>query len=77
MKIRLSTIEQVKEFAQISSKFNGDIYINQLNIHASASSIMELFSLNLLEELDMQIASGTAEDIDELCNQLQELGVII
>lgn len=70
MKIKLNTVNDVKEFVKISEKYKYDsIEVKQGRWIIDGKSIMGVFSLNLTQELDVNIDSESEEsEIDFYCS---------
>ena len=69
--IRLSTIEEVKKFVNTVSLYDCDIDLKSGRYVVDAKSIMGIFSLDLLNKIEMTIHS---DDCDKL---LDALGSIV
>ena len=63
--IKISTIEEVKEFVRLVTAFDGEIDLKSGRYVVDAKSIMGIFSLDLLSPIEMTIHS-------ENCNELVE-----
>lgn len=62
MKIKLNTVNDVKEFVSICEKYKYDsIEVKQGRWIIDGKSIMGVFSLNLTQELDVNIDSESEE----------------
>jgi phosphotransferase system HPr-like phosphotransfer protein len=55
MFIKLKTIDDVKEFVNICSKYDVDIDVEQGKFTVDGKSILGIFSLNLIEGLSVYI----------------------
>ena len=55
MIIKLKTIDDVKEFVNICSKYDVDIDVKQGKFTVDGKSILGIFSLNLIEGLSVYI----------------------
>ena len=55
MFIKLKTIDDVKEFVNICSKYDMDIDVKQGKFTVDGKSILGIFSLNLIEGLSVYI----------------------
>lgn len=76
--IRLDTIDKVKDFCNAAEKVNADITIRQGEYEVLARSIMGVFSLNLLNDLELIIGGETkVKDIGEFINTIENMGLII
>ncbi len=67
-KIKLCTIDKVKEFCKITSAIEPDLDIIAGRYVVDAKSIMGIFSIDLLRELTLKIKSI---NIDE-CSKIRE-----
>ena len=77
MYIKLTTIKNVKDFNELANKFDGDILIKYGRYVIDGKSIMGLFSLNLLETLEVQLISDSIKSEIEFCNQVRNLGILV
>ncbi len=66
--ISLSTIESVRQFVNIVSKYNVDIDLSSGRYVVDAKSIMGIFSLDLMNPIKMTVHSG---DVDELFAEIK------
>ena len=65
--IRLNTINDVKEFVNITNKYDFDIDLVCGRYAVDGKSIMGIFSLDLAKTIDVQAHAYTADNfIDEL-----------
>lgn len=55
MFIKLNTIDDVKEFVNVCSKYDVDIDVKQGKFTVDGKSILGIFSLNLMDQLDVYI----------------------
>ncbi len=69
-KIRLSTIEAVKEFVKITEKCNFDIDLCKDRYTIDAKSIMGIFSMDLTKVLELRIHSDDESTVDLFKNYL-------
>ena len=65
--INLSTIESVRQFVNVVSKYNVDIDLSSGRYVVDAKSIMGIFSLDLLRPITMTVHS---DDVDALFAEL-------
>ena len=65
--IRLSTIEQVRNFVNIVSKYDYEIDLKSGRYVVDAKSIMGIFSLDFLNKIEVTVH---AENCDELMKEL-------
>ena len=65
--IRLSTIEQVRNFVNIVSKYDYEIDLKSGRYVVDAKIIMGIFSLDLLNKIEVTVH---AENCDELMKEL-------
>lgn len=75
IKIKLSTINEVKKFCDYAEIVDCDIYVSQGRYTVSAKSIMGIMSLSLLNELDLSV-DNTTDSFNEFLENIKELGVV-
>ena len=66
--IRLSTIEEVRNFVNIVSKYDYEIDLKSGRYVVDAKSIMGIFSLDLLNKIEVAVHS---DDCDALMEELK------
>ncbi len=71
LKILLGTIEDVKEFVNITNKYEFDCDLVSGRYAVDAKSIMGIFSLDLSKPLGMVIR-GEGKNTEELIEELQK-----
>ena len=59
--IRLSTIEEVRNFVNIVSKYDFDIDLKSGRYVVDAKSIMGIFSLDLLNKIEVTVHSDNCD----------------
>ena len=69
VKIRLSSIEAVRNFVEIVRKFEGDIDLSSGRYIVDAKSIMGIFSLDLMNPITLTVHS---DDCDKMQNSLKD-----
>ena len=67
VKIRLTSIEDVRDFVEVVRQFEGDIDLSSGRYVVDAKSIMGIFSLDLMNPITL-----TAYSTDENCDKLIE-----
>ncbi len=67
VKIRLSTIEDVRDFVEVVRQFEGDIDLASGRYVVDAKSIMGIFSLDLMSPITL---TAHAESCDKLIESL-------
>lgn len=73
MKIELKTIQDVKSFVEISSKYYDiDIVVKQGRYKVDGKSILGIFSLNLLEPVKVIIESNNSNSKISFYNNIQK-----
>lgn len=73
MTIELKTIQDVKEFVEISSKYHdSDIVAEQGRYKVDGKSILGIFSLNLLEHIKVIIDSSYDNSKISFYNNIQK-----
>ncbi len=68
--IRLSTIEQVRAFVNTVSKYDCDIDLKSGRYVVDAKSIMGIFSLDLMNEIEVTVHN---DNCDCLIDELKDL----
>jgi phosphotransferase system HPr-like phosphotransfer protein len=66
VKIRLSSIEDVRNFVELVRQFEGDIDLSSGRYVVDAKSIMGIFSLDLSKNLTLIIISSDTNEIDRV-----------
>lgn len=63
IKVRLDSVEQVREFVETMRKYDGDVdvYSTNRNYLVDGKSILGVFSLGLDQELTVRFYNGTTE----------------
>ena len=69
VKIRLSTIEDVRDFVEVVRQFEGDIDVSSGRYIVDAKSIMGIFSLDLMSPITL---TAHAENCDKLIDSLKK-----
>lgn len=75
IKIKLRTIEEVKNFCDYAEKVECDIYVTQGRYTISAKSIIGIMSFSLLEGLELSVDTVT-DDFTEFLEKIKELGIV-
>lgn len=76
MTIRLKNINDVKAFNEAALLCNSEMYIRQGRYVVDAKSIMGIFSLNLLEDLYLEIYEQENGESIDFINTIKELEII-
>ncbi len=69
VKIRLSTIEDVRDFVEVVRQFEGDIDLASGRYIVDAKSIMGIFSLDLMSPITL---TAYADSCDKLMDSLKK-----
>lgn len=72
VKVLINTIDKVKKFAELAGKHNFDIDLATGRYVVDAKSIMGIFSLNLIEEMDCIIYTNE-EDAQKFINTIDTM----
>lgn len=70
-KIKLKTIDAVKEFASHASKFMGEVTITSGKYAVDGRSLLGIFSLDLSKSINVEIEERDSELWDMLCSQYE------
>ena len=65
VKIRLSSIEAVRDFVEIVRKYDSEIDLSSGRYVVGAKSIMGIFSLDLMNPITLTVHSDNCDDIME------------
>lgn len=76
MKIKLTTVDEVKDFCNLACKLESDIFLKSDRYIIDGKSIMGIFSLSLEKELDMEIVDRDDKEIDNFLEKLKELKIL-
>ena len=68
--IKLSTIENVKDFVNIVSKYDYEIDLKSGRYVVDAKSIMGIFSLDLMNKIEVTVHSDDCEDLIEELSEM-------
>lgn len=74
--ISLKSIEDVKRFCDYANEVNEDIYLKQGRYVIDAKSVMGVFSLNLLKELELSI-DEPKDDFYCFFEKIKDMGIIV
>ena len=55
-----------QEFAKAVNQFDGDVDLKQGRITIDAKSLLGICSMNIEEEMELQVFNGDAEELKEL-----------
>lgn len=70
LKININSIDKVKSFVQVITKYDNDFDLVAGRYVIDAKSIMGIFSLDLSDDLELVIQKDT--DMDAIMNDLSE-----
>ena len=71
--IRLSTIEQVRNFVNTVSKYDCDVDLKSGRYLVDAKSIMGIFSLDLMNKIEVTIHDDCYECCEKLLEEIKDL----
>ena len=72
VKIRLSSIEDVRNFVEVVRQYEGDIDLSSGRYVVDAKSIMGIFSLDLLSPITLQTEGPDADALIAKLNEYLE-----
>ncbi|MGN1096182.1 MAG: HPr family phosphocarrier protein [Eubacteriales bacterium] len=64
-KVRLSSIEAVRDFVEVVRKYDSEIDLSSGRYVVDAKSIMGIFSLDLMNPITLTVHSDNCDDIME------------
>lgn len=79
MRIKFNTIDNVRLFEEEISKLDCSCYIAYNGYVIDAKSIMGIFSLDLLQEMELSIIPNDEDDVEQLnifINKIKEFGIL-
>lgn len=71
MKIRLKTIDSVKDFVSAMSKLESEIDLISGRYVINAKSIMGIFSLDLTKDIEVKISEIDKEELEKFNNLIK------
>lgn len=71
MKIRLKTIDSVKDFVSAMSKLESEIDLISGRYIINAKSIMGIFSLDLTKDIEVKISEIDKEELEKFNNLIK------
>ncbi len=77
MKVKLNTIENIKKFVDIANTYQCEVLVKEGRYIVSGKSIMGIFSLNLLNEVEMEICEDINNEADLLIEELNENNLLM
>ena len=64
--VKFRNIDEIQEFAKAVNQFDGDVDLKQGRITIDAKSLLGICSMNIEEEMELQVFNGDAEELKEL-----------
>ena len=71
-KVMLNSIDKVKRFVNITSRVDGDVFLQSGRYIIDAKSIMGIFSIDLTKPLEMSFEKCSDEERDNYLKKIQE-----
>ena len=71
-KVMLNSIDKVKQFVNVTSKVDGDVFLQSGRYIVDAKSIMGIFSIDLTKPLDMSFEKCSDEERNKYLEKIQE-----
>ena len=71
-KVMLNSIEKVKQFVNVTSKVDGDVFLQSGRYIIDAKSIMGIFSIDLTKPLEMSFEKCSDEEKNKYLEKIQE-----
>lgn len=73
--VKLNSIDKVKEFVEIVSKFSASMDLSHGRYVVDAKSIMGVFSLDLSNELCLSISADSETETEAIINAVKKFTV--
>ena len=70
--VRLNTIQKVKEFSNLVSHYDADLYLVSGRYVIDAKSIMGIFSLDLTKDIMLNVETKDETLFDRISNELSK-----
>ena len=61
--VKFRNIDEIQEFAKAVNQFDGDVDLKQGRITIDAKSLLGICSMNIEEEMELQVFNGDAEEL--------------
>ena len=71
-KVMLNSIDKVKQFVNVTSKVDGDVFLQSGRYIIDAKSIMGIFSIDLTKPLEMSFEKCSDEEKNKYLEKIQE-----
>lgn len=71
-KVMLNSIDKVKQFVNVTSKVDGDVFLQSSRYIIDAKSIMGIFSIDLTKPLEMSFEKCSDEEKNKYLEKIQE-----
>ena len=71
-KVVLNSIDKVKQFVNVISKVDGDVFLQSGRYIIDAKSIMGIFSIDLTKPLEMSFEKCSDEEKNKYLEKIQE-----
>ena len=71
-KVILNSIDKVKQFVDVTSKVDGDVFLQSGRYIIDAKSIMGIFSIDLTKPLEMSFEKCSDEERNKYLEKIQE-----
>lgn len=75
MKLKFTTIDDVKKFCSLASRLEGDVFLKTGRYIVDGKSIAGIFSLSLDKPIDLEVVSRDEREVDSFVSKLRELGI--
>ena len=72
VRISLNSIDKVKQFVNVTSKVDGDVFLQSGRYIIDAKSIMGIFSIDLTKPLEMSFEKCSDEEKNKYLEKIQE-----
>ena len=71
-KVMLNSIDKVKQFVNVTSKVDGDVFLQSGRYIIDAKSIMGIISIDLTKPLEMSFEKCSDEEKNKYLEKIQE-----
>ena len=77
MKIKFNTFENVNKFVKNVASLESDVFVKSGRCVVDGRSILGIYSLDLSNELELEVIEKKDGEIDELIKILSEMNILI
>lgn len=77
MKVKLTTVSDVKRFCRLARQLESDVFLMSDRYIIDGKSIMGIFSMSLTKPVDMKIVNRNETEVENFINELKRMGTYV